>query len=157
MGLSGEVGVGAILALSLTQVTAEEPVMVDPQDFTRIPCEYCRPPCPGNPTRQSARIDNMVLDFGHVSLTLSSGVAIEATVSLVAVSPKGEDAIGEKRVIIYYESGVRERRSKRTREAVYVRLAKVAEEYRVERTDVAACRPASDRCQVSSFYRLADK
>jgi hypothetical protein len=156
VALGGNIVVGVALALGLTQVTADEPVMVDPQDFTRTPCEYRRTPCPGNPTRQPATTDNEVLDSGRISLTLASGVLIEATVSLVVVSPRGDKAASEKRVIIEYESGVHERRSKRTREAVYAQLASVAAEYGVARTDVAACRPASDRCQVSSFYQLAD-
>lgn len=127
--------------------------MVDPHDFTRTPCEYRQQPCPPYSTRQPVPTDNMVLDSGQVTLTLASGAVIEATVYLISISPKGKDAATERRVIVEYESEIEEMRGKKTREAVFAHLTSVADEFRVNRADVAACHPSSRTCQVSSFAR----
>lgn len=142
-----------IAVLTANLASADEPIMVDPHDFTRTPCEYRRSPCPAYSTQQPESTDNTVLDSGRVTLTLATGAVIEATVYLISISPRGKDAVIEKRVLVEYESGLQEMRSDKTREAVFGFLTSVAEEYGVDRTDVAACRPVGKTCQVTSFAR----
>jgi len=138
-------------ALFLSPAVAQKAITVDPHDFTRTPCEYRRAPCPGETTGRATATDNKVLESGQISVLLASGSTIEATVSLVAISPRAQNHIIEKRVIVVYETLYRELRSTKARSAVYARLASVARAYGVRRTDVAACRPGSAKCEVSSF------
>ena len=142
-----------IAVLTAHLASADEPIKVDPHDFTRTPCEYRRSPCPAYSTQQSESTDNTVLDSWRVTLTLATGAVIEATVNLISIPPRGKDAVIEKRVIVEYESGLQEMRNEKTRDAVFAFFTSVADEYGVDRADVAACRPSSKTCQVSSFAR----
>ena len=138
---------------------AQKAIRVDPHDFTRTPCEYRRAPCPGEAVVQAVATDNKILDSAELTVVLGDDKSVEATVTLVEISPRGRDSVIEQRVIVVYETLYRELRSKEARSAVYARLASVARGYGVNRTDVASCRPRSTECEVSSFeteVELAD-
>lgn len=130
---------------------AQKAIIVDPHDFTRTPCEYRRAPCPGESPTPPVSTDNKIVETQQITVPLASGASVDATVSLVAISPRGRDTVIEQRVIVTYESLYRELRSEATRNAVYARLAPLARGYGVNRTDIAACRPRSAECEVSSF------
>lgn len=138
-------------AMLFAPAMAQKAITVDPHDFTRTPCEYRRAPCPGESPARPESTDNKIVETHQITVPLASGSSVDATVSLVAISPRGRDTVIEQRVIVTYETLYRELRSEATRRAVHARLASLARGYGVNRIDIAACRPRSTECEVSSF------
>lgn len=131
---------------------AQEPVMVDPEDFTRTPCEFRHDGCEEEEapdyTRVSAEYE--VLESQELSVRLESGVSFEVSVSLV------ETTTGNRSVLAKYEALQGQFLGEATRAAVFVELADVANTFGVDRAFVAACRESDEVCFWSKYGRADD-
>lgn len=142
-----------------TEVLAQDPILVDPKDFTRTPCEYRNRGC-GPDSEHGATPSSPVpqgytpIESGDVDIDLGDGIRLTVIVTLIEVATGTEQS--EQRVVATYSTLARERRAPATREAIFARLVLVADAYEIDMAHVSACRSEGMDCAWSTFARQPD-